>query len=354
MIKTLYTFIFSVLTFITYAQIPAYYSDVDLTLSGMALKSELANKITVTHTSPTTYTQAWTVLQQSDLAQSSSTNVYLIYGWDDTDTDITNDLTRDKNLTGGNSGEWNREHVFAKSLANPSLTTGSIGPGTDCHNLKPCDVERNGNMRGNKKFIAGSGIASAVISGGWFPGDEWRGDVARVIMYMYLRYDSQCKPAYVCVGNPVSSDLNMVDLLLTWNVVDPVSPHEITRNNVIYNNQGNRNPFIDNPYLATMIWGGVAAENTWAQYGVGVKESINLEFSLYPNPTDNGVFYLNFNNHNWVNSVTVFDITGKIVNTVEQNQINSNTYTISDLTTGVYFVKVATDANIITKKVIVK
>ena len=62
-------------------------------------------------------------------------------------------------------------------------------------------------------------------------------------------------------------DANMINLLLEWNQADLVSPHEDARNTHhdsgnLYA-QGNRNPFIDNPYLATLIWGGDNAENKW-------------------------------------------------------------------------------------------
>jgi endonuclease I len=53
------------------------------------------------------------------------------------------------------------------------------------------------------------------------------------------------------------------EMFLSWNIEDPVSAFEINRNNVIENAQGNRNPFIDNPYLVTLTWGGENAQNKW-------------------------------------------------------------------------------------------
>ncbi|MGV6860158.1 MAG: endonuclease [Putridiphycobacter sp.] len=351
--KLLTLFSFAVLSNIAFCQIPSYYDNVNLSLTGMALKDELANKITTSHTNPTTYTQVWSVLQQADLDPNNSSNVLLVYGYENgTDAIVTNDLSRDKNNSGGNSGQWNREHVYPKSLATPELTTGSPGPGTDCHNLKPSDVDWNGT-RGNKKFATGSGN-SGVVGANWYPGDEWKGDVARILMYMYVRYNTQCKPGNVCVGNPVSVDLNMVDLLLTWNVEDPVNNYESNRNNVIYYTQGNRNPFIDNPYLATLIWGGSDAENTWSTYGVGIEENKTLEFSLYPNPTTNGQIYLSFNDFNLVSKISVFDLSGKVVETVSQTAISDNKITLNHLEKGIYFVKVSSEDQTITKKVVVK
>jgi hypothetical protein len=121
--------------------------------------------------------------------------------------------------------------------------------------------------RGNRKFGAGSGNASAVAAN-WYPGDEWKGDAARIIMYMYLRYGSQCLPSFATDGTTNAVDANMINLLLEWNAQDPVSTIEDNRNNYHANTanefaQGNRNPFIDNPFLATVIWGGPQATNRW-------------------------------------------------------------------------------------------
>lgn len=250
---------------VVFAQIPSYYNNVNLTLTGTALKNELSNKIIVTHTTDLSYTPGvWDALRLADLDPTNSNNVVLIYGWNDSDTDITNDRTRDKTLQDTGSGAtfvWNREHVFSKSLASPPLVTGSAGPGTDAHNLRPADRTRN-TSRSNRKFADGSGTASYITTEGyWYPGDEWKGDVARMMMYMYLRYGNQTLPTAVGVGTPVASDNNMIMLFLEWNAEDPVSDLEKQRNPVLEGLQGNRNPFIDNPAFATQIWGGPQAED---------------------------------------------------------------------------------------------
>jgi endonuclease I/chitodextrinase len=262
--KTLF-FIMLLWSIVTFAQIPSYYNDVNLTLSGSALKTELSNKIIVTHVTDLAYTPGvWDALRQTDLDASNTNNVVLIYGWNNSDGDITNDRTRDKTLQDSGSGAtfvWNREHVYPKSLANPALVTGSPGAGTDAHNLRPADRSRN-TSRSNRKFADGSGTASYITpSGDWYPGDEWKGDVARMMMYMYLRYGNQTLPTNVGVGTTVASDPNMILLFLEWNAEDPVSDLEKQRNPVLETLQGNRNPFIDNPAFATQIWGGPQAED---------------------------------------------------------------------------------------------
>ncbi len=268
------------------AQKQAYYNDVDHTLTGIQLKNALATKIINTHTNKLDYTpDIWTASKITDANLTNANQVILFYGWENaTDSDATNDLYRDNTLQDTGNGQtfrWNREHVYSKSLANPSLTTDDPGPGTDAHNLRPADRTRN-SQRNNFKFGEGSGtpsgFSSVTYSGpsgpntnAWFPGDEWKGDVARIVMYMYLRYGTQCLPTGVGVGNNALTPDDMIDLFLKWNVEDPVSDVEKARNTYHGNTsittaQGNRNPFIDNPYLATRIWGGDSAQDLWGIY----------------------------------------------------------------------------------------
>jgi endonuclease I/chitodextrinase len=277
---------FIMLSFTFFGQ-QSYYNDVDLTLTGTELKEALAVKTIAAHTNILTYTPGvWEASKITDINPANTSEVILIYGWENgSDQDITNDRTRNNSLQDRGTGEnfvWNREHVFSKSLANPNLIGegNSQGPGSDAHNLRPADRTRN-SERNNFKFAPGSGNSSRSTityngpegpnTRGWYPGNEWKGDVARMIMYMYLRYGTQCLPGNVGVGSKEFTADEMIDLFLEWNVEDPVSAIEIARNTFHANTsnnyaQGNRNPFIDNPYLATRIWGGKSAEDRWGIY----------------------------------------------------------------------------------------
>ncbi len=263
--KTKLFFILLVGVFMGYGQ-QAYYNDVDLTKTGIELRDELALKIETTHTRFLSYTPGiWEASRITDEDPGNKDNVILIYGYENgTDADVTNDISRNKNNNGGDNGEWNREHTYARSLGTPNL--GLEGPGADAHHLRPSDVERNSN-RSNRKFADGSGNSAITAQGNWYPGDEWKGDIARMMLYMYLRYGDRALPSNITIGATNTIDANMIDLLLEWNAEDPVSRIEKNRNN--YHNstetyaQGNRNPFIDNPNLATKIWGGAIAEDLW-------------------------------------------------------------------------------------------
>jgi len=264
-----------------YAQtIPSYYNGLDLTKTGNDLFLELSGRLVSTHSAipyTSSSTDVWDACRLADEDPDIAANVLLIYGFDDNDGIANTDKTREKDLqdTGGTTGTWNREHVFAKSLAIPSLSDGEPGPGTDVHNIRPADTQRN-SERSNRKFTDGTGDSKVISTdGGWYPGDEWKGDVARIVMYMYTRYhgngtqvsETKCLPINVGVGPTLTVDPNMIELFLNWSVEDPVSEFEANRNEVLAGIQMNRNPFIDNPYLATLIWGGLDAEDLWWSTG---------------------------------------------------------------------------------------
>ena len=251
------------LTFTISAQ-ERYYTGVDLTAEGAELKENLAAKTIGAHTNFLSYTPGvWESSKITDVNPENSSEVLLIYGYSASGTTAR---TSGINNNGGGQGEWNREHTYAKSLGNPNL--GSSGPGADAHHLRPSDVQYN-SQRGNLKFANGTGTSGSV-SGGWYPGDEWKGDIARMMMYMYIRYGNQCQPNNVGIGSNAATGDFMIDLFLDWNVEDPVSDFERQKNTHHDSNQnyaqGNRNPFIDNAYLATRIWGGAPAEDSWGIY----------------------------------------------------------------------------------------
>ena len=187
-------------------------------------------------------------------------------------------------------------------------------------------------QRSNRLFIDSSGN-SKVLGEYFYPGDEWKGDVARIIMYMYLRYPSQCEPVNSATG-PVTYAANndMPDIFLEWNDQDPVSDLEITRNDVISSYQGNRNPFIDNPYLATMIWGGPDAEDTWGVLSLETPKQNDFEIQLN---VSHGLVEVNGLNSEPY-TITVFNMLGQEI----LQQKNSKTIGVSSLGKGIYILKV--------------
>ena len=203
-----------------------YYDNANLDLSDNALLLELRDLITTTHKKVTTYSELKTYLQEADEDPNNSSNMLLFY---------TGESVKKTN----NMNVWNREHVWAQSLTNDWF--GTSGAGADMHHIRPCDPGEN-SSRGNKKFGTASGYYDPSKHGA-----DYRGDVARILFYMFTRYTQADKFEFTAIAQSK-------DILIEWNKEDPVSKTEIIRNDYTYEIQGNRNPFIDYPELADRIW----------------------------------------------------------------------------------------------------
>ncbi len=226
-----------------------YYANA-LGKTGNSLRAAL-HAIISTGVTQLTYDQVWNALKVTDQDPNNSANVILIYSG----------TSRSKSLNGGDLGDWNREHVWAKSHGDFGT---AVGPGTDLHHLRPEDVHVN-DERSNKDFDnGGSGVSDAP--GNFTDADSWQpraaveGDVARMIFYMAIRYEGGDGYPNLEVDNAVSSGtaprIGRLSVLEQWNLDDPPSAAEMTRNNVIYTQfQHNRNPFIDHPEWVASVFG---------------------------------------------------------------------------------------------------
>ncbi len=201
-----------------------YYDNVD-GMSGTALFNALRTLITSTHKKKTTYDELKTYLQEADEDPNNSSNMLLFY------TGVSVKKT-------ANMSVWNREHVWPKSLA----WFYESGGGSDMHHMRPCNPNVN-SSRGNTKFGESSGYYNAGNQGA-----DYRGDAARIMLYLLTRYSESDNYS-------ITSVFQSKEILLKWHEADPVSATEIHRNDYTYTIQGNRNPFIDNPNYVSLIWG---------------------------------------------------------------------------------------------------
>jgi len=246
--KKLSTILIAVLiSVMAFGQQTGYYNGTE-GKSGDELKAAL-NGIISGHT-PYSYYFAKEIFKISDADPENADNVIQVYtGFSHDNTDY------------GNSGlELNREHVWAKSHGNFADMPPMYG---DVHNLKPAAATVN-QSKSNLDFDNG-GVQHAVATGCYYTDSTWearddiKGDIARIIFYMSTRYE----------GNDGEMDLEVVNwnntypnaqhgklsTLLQWNLLDPPDAFERNRNDVIFTFQKNRNPFIDDPNFAELIWG---------------------------------------------------------------------------------------------------
>jgi len=247
-------------------------------LEGEELKEELHN-IIKDHTS-FSYTTTKSILRDSDEDPNNPSNIILLYTGNSIDKfDFSSNFEPDF---------WNREHVWPKSHGDfDSGDPFEVPLYTDAHNLKPVDASMN-TLRGEKDFdnggetvLNGTIPTSCLTTSSTFePRDEVKGDVARMILYMDVRYEGGAnEPNLVPVDGLTTypnPQIGVLSTLLEWHELDPPDAFEKRRNDVIYEWQGNRNPFIDYPEFVDII------------YNNGTVNPIQIDNVETPNPINGG------------------------------------------------------------------
>ncbi|MBT3206907.1 MAG: T9SS type A sorting domain-containing protein [Bacteroidetes bacterium] len=248
---------FLALQTVVFAQPANYYNGTE-TLDGANLKTALHNIIDG-HTA-FEYGTVKQILKSSDEDPNNSDNIILVYtGWSIPKSDFASNLD--------SLNYWNREHVWAKSHGDFGT---DMGPGTDAHGIKPVDATVNSarsyldfDEGGTEYYDAGVPTGSYKDNDSWEPRDEDKGDIARIIFYMATRYEGTNGELDLEVVDAVNTypapEHGKLSTLLQWNLQDPPDEFEKNRNDIVFDWQGNRNPFIDYPEFAEYIWNGVSA-----------------------------------------------------------------------------------------------
>ena len=277
-------YILVLISSISYGQIPAGYYNT-ATGSGYTLKTQLSNIID--NHNDQGYNAIDGFMSSYDLDnyyETGSNTILDIYSENPTSNDPYT-FTPGNDECGNYSQEgdcYNKEHVIPQSVFSSNTPMQS-----DAHQLLPTDGRVNG-FRGNYPFgrvndnnlASQSGISnptqngsklganlnsgySAGYSGTVFePIDEFKGDIARIYFYFITRYENQVSNWGSFAMFDGSSDqvlqTTFLSILLEWHSNDSVSQKEIDRNNnIYYNHQNNRNPFVDHPEYVSMIWNPV-------------------------------------------------------------------------------------------------
>lgn len=223
----------------------SYEYDVLSEKSASEIQSALASLMRSTHSYTSSYDDCHYKANRTDCenGNGSSNKLSLIY------TSYTATMSQ--------WNGWNREHVWPKSLGGDTTT----GGGADLHHIRPSDQGVN-SSRGNKKYGESNGGTAKYGSdpatgciGGYYnstyfePLDNVKGDVARICLYVYVRWGSDWG------ATSITKVFQSVDVLLEWCELDPVDTWELGRNEVVGDIQGNRNVFIDYPEYAWLIFG---------------------------------------------------------------------------------------------------
>jgi endonuclease I len=373
------------------AQIPSGYYDSALLptpLTGYTLKTELHNIIdNNTNSSGTaSYGDMWTLFTQPgfrDNYYENNSSLLDIYSEIPSGAD-SYEYTSTADQCGGSTpssegGCYNREHTIPQSVFGGSNTYPMY---SDAHFVIPTDNRVNG-WRDNYPFgkvVSSSGVQctngtlgnvsstpcyttnqsrignnlnsgySAGYSGVVFePIDEFKGDIARALLYYGTRYEDQVTSWSYVMFNGSSNQVytnTFLNILITWHLNDPVSAYEIAKNNAVYTFQGNRNPFIDHPEFVCQIYTTQCATLSSESFA-----SLN-DVSIYPNPTSNGSFSISSAIE--LNTITIYNVNGQIIQEIKNpSTIGNETYNVNNLSTGFYLVQLASENGSITKKVIV-
>ncbi len=318
------------------SQIPEGYYEGTQGIYGEELKQAL-HQIIKDH-SPRTYSQLWQDFELTD--QKSNGKVWDMYS-DVPDGVLPYEYNFFDDQCGNYSQEgdcYNREHTWPSSWYGGNImpmysdlfiivpTDGFVNmrranlPYGEVNN--PTWVSANGSKLGPNTSAGYNGLVFEPI-------DAYKGDFARGLLYMTIRY-------YGLGDHWPGSDMTIgsellpwaLQLMLQWHAQDPVSEKEIDRNNVVYQLQGNRNPFIDHPVFADHIWDESA----------NITETALPIFSVYPTPASN-VLYINMN-HTVVKKdiqLAIYDIRGNMLGNVLFGEDKNPAVEISQLPPGIYF-----------------
>ncbi|WP_196894612.1 endonuclease [Aureivirga marina] len=251
-----------------FAQAPDGYYD-SATGTGYTLKTQLKNIITNGHDDQG-YGALYSAYENGDTDNYYENDGTLLdmYSENPTGNDPYN-YNHGVKKCGNYSVEgdcYNREHLFPQGTFNQASPMRN-----DFHHVVPSDGKVNG-FRGNLPFgeVSNPNLTTQNgskrgpnttdgYSGDVFePIDEFKGDIARCMLYFATRYEDQVGNWSHAMINGTSDQVYsdwFIAVLLDWHNQDPVNQREIDRNNAGYNFQGNRNPFIDHPEYVNMIWG---------------------------------------------------------------------------------------------------
>ncbi|MCB9285101.1 MAG: endonuclease [Lewinellaceae bacterium] len=291
-----------------------------------------------------TYSDVIDIVKEADQNPENSNQVWLVY--------LEKGRPKiDFQTTTNNTGVWNREHTFPRSRGGfESIAADTLADGkdlywptnadslrhanSDAHAIRAVDSDEN-VVRGNQFY--GQYIGPPGTLGGF------RGDVARSVLYLAIRYNG----LDVVDGYPdgITGQFGDLATLLEWHRNDPPDDYEMNRNNVVYSWQFNRNPFIDLPDLVEYIWGD-SIGYTWQQpLSTGAADPQPVR--IFPNPAKNQVHITGLQASSLVE---ILSLQGQ---PLSSQQISEDRTIDLHLPAGLYFIKISGEENTVMKPLVV-
>ena len=253
------------------AQIPVGYYNGTEGLTGYALKSKV-HEIISQKIFSYSYSQIGPLYANTDLDKyyENDNTILDIYSEKPTAAEsFTYSLSQNIGSASAEGQGWNKEHGM------PQSTYYGIYPMySDMHYLIPADAYIN-QLRSNYPYARNNGESNVFSNGSkrgksttpgysnlvYEPIDEFKGDVARYLLYFAVRYEGnlnlynhQLSTMPLDGSEEKSFEDWYITMLKDWNALDPVSQKERDRNNAVFAIQKIRNPFIDHPEWVNMIW----------------------------------------------------------------------------------------------------
>ena len=314
--------------------------------SGALLKQAIQDIIASPAVHAHNYGDMEFVLKEADQNPLNSNQVWLMY--------VEQGRAKYKfQTTASNIGSWNREHIYPQSRGGFADGTDSDSDGitnwaptdaddlqaghADAHHIRAEDGPENSSRNERNYGVDYNGPTGNQGS--------WRGDVARAVFYMAVRYNG----LNVINGNPPQNPDGFIgDLttLLNWNILDSADDFEMNHNNVVYEWQKNRNPFVDYPDLADHIWGNKTTI-PWSSTLSTVNFN-EIQVSIFPNPSKD---YITISGLKEKFKVEIYATSG--VN-VYKGYYNEGEKLKCNFSSGIYLVKVVLeDGRSVIKKMII-
>ncbi|MBP6446473.1 MAG: endonuclease [Saprospiraceae bacterium] len=307
-----------------------------------ALQSIIANPLIVR---AQTYNDLIDILKEADQNPENSNQIWQVYlekGRSKLDFQTSSD----------NNNAWNREHVWPRSRGgfnsidedeqiNGKNIFWSTGPdslrhaNSDAHGIRAVNGVENSN-RGNKYFGQYSGPAGTK--------GKFKGDVARCIFFLAVRYNG----LQVVGGYPEGQigKFGDLDTLLAWHRVDVTDDFEMNRNNLVFDWQKNRNPFIDLPDLVEYVYGN--KKGLPYRLSNTVHDVQHDKYTIFPNP---GFEHIHIKGIGEETEIRIIDNNGKML--LSKTAFEDTLIDVK-LSAGIYFIKLKTFSQSVTKTIIVR